>query len=94
VIFNVYSILDSKSHVYSPPFLSRHTGEALRSFTDLVNDDRSTVSKYPGDFQLVQISTFDDELGVFMEVKPVFLGTAEQYQKPSAQLSLLAKDTK
>lgn len=89
MIFNVYSILDGKSHVYSPPFLSRHTGEALRSFTDLVNDERSTVSKYPGDFQLVQVATFDDELGTFIECKPVFLGTADQYQKPSAQLSLL-----
>lgn len=90
--FHVFSILDNKSHLYSPPFLSRHTGEAIRSFTDLVNDERSSVSKYPGDYQLVMLGEFDDEAGMFINQKQVFLGGADQYKKPATQLSLLAKD--
>lgn len=91
MIYNVYSILDSKSHLYGPPFYCRHTGEALRNFTELVNDDRSTVSKYPGDFQLVQVAIFDDELGTFQLIKHIHLGAGDQYAKPKAQLSLLDK---
>lgn len=87
----VFSILDNKSHLFGPPFYSRHTGEALRNFTELVNDDRSTVSKYPADFQLVQVASFDDEDGTFSPSKHIFLGSGDQYQKPSAQLSLLDK---
>lgn len=85
----VFSILDTKSHLYGPPFYSRHTGEALRNFTELVNDDRSTVSKYPSDFQLVQLAEFNDEDGVFNPIKPIYLGAGDQYAKPSAQLQLL-----
>jgi len=84
----VFSIFDSKSHLYGPPFYSRHTGEALRNFVELVNDDRSTVSKYPGDFQLVQLASFDDESGVFSPSTPVYLGAGDQYAKPKQQLPL------
>lgn len=87
--YNVYSILDVKSHLYGPPFYSRHTGEALRNFTELVNDDRSSVSKYPSDFQLVQVATFNDEDGLFSPIKHIHLGAGDQYRKPSAQLELL-----
>lgn len=87
--FHVFTILDNKSHVHSPPFQTRHTGEAIRMFTDLCNDDRSTVSKYPADFQLVQIATFNDELGVYQNIDPIYLGTADQYRRPSQQLQLL-----
>lgn len=85
----VFSILDNKSHLYSPPFYCRHTGEALRNFTELVNDERSSVSKYPSDYQLVQVATFNDEDGHFDPIKHVHLGTADQYKKPSPQLQLL-----
>jgi len=94
VTYLVFTILDNKSHLYGPPFYARHTGEALRNFTELVNDERSMPSRYPADFQLVNIAEFDDEDGTFTPIKPVFLGSGDQYQKPTAQLSLLAEGHK
>lgn len=89
MIFHVFTVLDNRSHIHSPPFLTRHTGEAVRSFTELVNDERSSVSKYPADFQLIQIATFNDELGVFQNIEPVYLGAADQYKRTNPQLKLL-----
>jgi hypothetical protein len=85
----VFSILDTKSHLFGPPFYCRHTGEAVRNFTELVNDERSMPSKYPGDYQLVHLSNFNDEEGTFDVIKPVYFGAGDQYRRPSAQLQLL-----
>lgn len=90
----IFSILDVKAHLFGPPFYSRHTGEALRNFTELVNDDRSTVSKYPADFQLVQLGTFNDEDGSFTTIKPIYMGSGDQYENPKTQLQLLPAATK
>lgn len=60
----VYSIRDSKGAVFNMPFYKRTHGEAERDFTSLVNDDKSTVSNYPEDYDLYHLGTFDDQTGL------------------------------
>lgn len=59
----VYSVYDKKAKVYGTPFFQLNNNVALRSFTDLVNDGRSTVSKHPSDFNLECIGVFNDTDG-------------------------------
>jgi len=76
-----FSILDTKSDTFAPPFFFSTTGQAVRAFKDLVNDDRSTVHRHPSDYRLFCIGTFDDltgELCKLDQVEP--LGYASDYR--------------
>lgn len=59
----VFAIYDVKAELYGVPFFMPARGQAIRAFMDLVNDGQSQISRYPGDFKLVQIGTFDDLSG-------------------------------
>lgn len=61
----VYSIRDSKGEIFAPPFLKKTHGEAERDFTTLTRDEKSMVYKYPEDFDLWYLGTFDDNSGKF-----------------------------
>lgn len=59
----IYSIRDAKGEVFNPPFYKKTHGEAERDFMTLVNDEKSTVWKYPDDFDLYYLGTYDDVTG-------------------------------
>lgn len=59
----VFTVRDSKAEIYSPPFYSKTHGEAERNFRELANDQKSMVSKYPQDFDLYFLGTYDDSVG-------------------------------
>lgn len=42
------------------PFFNISTGGALRSFEEACRNQESTFHKYPADFTLFEIGTFDD----------------------------------
>lgn len=60
---NIYSIRDLKGANYNTPFAQPTHGTAERSFTELVKDPQSLVHKYPSDYELFHIGSFDDESG-------------------------------
>jgi len=66
MVLKVYSIRDSKSEVYNPPFYKKTHGEAERDFRTLVNDEKSTINKYSDDFDLYYLAEYDDNLGTFI----------------------------
>lgn len=59
----MFSIRDSKGEFYSSPFYKKTDAEAQRDFATLVRDGNNQVSKYPEDFDLYFIGTFDDITG-------------------------------
>lgn len=61
----VYAVADSGIQAYMPPFYARARGEALRAFTQLVNNRDTNVNKYPHQFELVYLGEFDDVTGLF-----------------------------
>jgi len=72
----VYTIFDSKTAAYLQPFYLRSNGEAIRAFTEAVNDPKSTFYKYPEDFILFEIGTWDDnDCCISMLKAPVSLST-------------------
>jgi len=59
----MYSVRDSKAEVFGSPFYKRTHGEAEREFTTLANDPQSTVNKFPEDFDLYYVGSYDNDSG-------------------------------
>lgn len=59
----VYSVFDIKAKQFQRPFYSLTRGTAIRDFQDAVNDPQTSLNKYPDDFTLFEIGTFDDTNG-------------------------------
>ena len=60
-----FCIHDVKAEAYNQPFFAPAKGAAIRDFTDLVNDGKSMVSKYPHDYTLFEIGNFDSSTGIY-----------------------------
>lgn len=63
MLLKMYSIRDSKGELFNTPFFNKSHGEAERNFRTLVNDGKSTVNKYPEDFDLYYLGDYDDNDG-------------------------------
>jgi len=63
VILQVFSIRDTKTGVFNPPFYSRTPGEAERSFKDQCNNPESMLHKYAEDYDLYALGEYDDNSG-------------------------------
>lgn len=70
-IRNMYAIYDEKAESYNTPFPLATDGLAKRSFEDACKDVRTDLYKYPGDFTLYCVATWDDSKGQFENVIPV-----------------------
>jgi hypothetical protein len=79
MIKRLFTVFDSKSEVYMPPFTYRTKGEAIRAFTDSVNDSGSQMNKYPADFTLFDIGSFDDVTCKFDVQSPESIGNAIEF---------------
>lgn len=76
----VYAIHDAKAKCFGQPFFMAQNGQAIRSFSDLVNDKQSMVSKHPGDFKLYCVGSYDDNSGEFVSAaQPEFLANASDF---------------
>lgn len=64
-----FSIRDSKSEIFSTPFLQHSHAEAERTLAHLSQDKNSQISQFPEDFDLYFLGTFDDVKGtaVFLD---------------------------
>lgn len=63
MVLKMYSIRDSKAEVFNTPFFQKTHGEAERSFAELCKDEKSFVAKYPDDYDLYYLGTYDDQTG-------------------------------
>jgi len=57
----VCAVYDSVSKVYANPFCALSKGDAIRSFSNAVNDkNMGDLNKHPKDFLLYLLGSFDD----------------------------------
>lgn len=61
----LYSIYDQSSEVYNTPMYFNREAEAIRTFTTLVMDNNSLVSKFPDDYTLYEIGHWNDQTAVY-----------------------------
>lgn len=76
----MFGIYDTKALNYGAPFFMPTVGAAVRAFTDLANDEKSTVNKHPSDYMLMELGEFDDQSGKTHSLEaPKNLGFASDY---------------
>jgi len=56
-----FSLRDTKAEVFAAPFFVPNEAIATRLLVQLVQDHRSDLGKYPADFLLYRIGTYDTE---------------------------------
>lgn len=78
----VFSVLDMAVKAYMQPFYCRSHGEAVRSFTDAVNDPKGQFGRHSTDYILMHHGLFDDQNGLFESIEPVrVIGANEVLQE-------------
>lgn len=65
MIYRVIAVKDNKANMFPrPPFCMQSRVEAIRGFTDAVNKEDSPIAAFPGEFDLVEVGTFDSDTGI------------------------------
>lgn len=81
MILNIFSIFDSKAEAYLQPFFMTTKGQAVRAFTDAVNDPKSQFYSHLADYTLFHLGNFDDSTATFCPLScPLSLGNALEYK--------------
>lgn len=63
MLVKVFSIRDSKAEVFNSPFFLPTRAMAIRTFAAETSNSESMISKYPSDFALYEIGSYDDQQG-------------------------------
>jgi hypothetical protein len=79
-MLKIFTIYDNKANHYSQPFFAKTKAEAIRSFTDLVNDSRSTINKHSSDFVLFEIGEFEELTAEIQASQKINLGVAAEFK--------------
>ena len=68
----MFSIYDKTTELYEAPFIDINRGTALRRIQDLMkNHPESPYSKFPADFQLTVIGTWNEKVADIISSKPI-----------------------
>lgn len=59
----MFSIRDAKAEAFNNPFFKHTHGEAERDFHQACQDDKSMLNKYPEDYDLYFVGTYDTNTG-------------------------------
>ena len=59
----IFSIFDKQSNTYGRPFTAVNDVRAQRAFNQLKENPESDLCKYPQDFKLTRLGTFDPLTG-------------------------------
>ena len=93
MIQNIYAIYDEKAEAYNAPFPLATDGLAKRSFEMACTNPSTDLYKYPGDFKLYCIATWDDNKGSFENVVPVkFIATNIRKNEISEEIDKIEKE--
>ena len=76
MIIGMFSVIDSKTGVYSYPFYEVTRGSAIRAFMDTVKTTDHPFNRHPEDYALVYLGQFDDQTAVIVSGVPEVLISA------------------
>lgn len=83
MLVEVFAVYDSKARNYGQPFFCINPAIAIRAFQSTVESPESQLHKYPEDFSLFHLASFNDETGEFTaRTNPTNLGLASQFKMP------------
>lgn len=76
MIMQCYAVYDKAVGAYLRPVFTRSKGEALRSFMEACNDEKSEFSRHASDYVFFYLAEWDDGTGLFNCVEPQRLVSA------------------
>lgn len=76
----ICSIRDSKAEAWLNPMFFLARGQAIRAFSDAVNDPKSDFYKHPEDYVLFELGYFNQLTGEVEVVAPVSLGIGSNFK--------------
>lgn len=84
-----YCIVDRKAGLYNNPVFYLRDGQAVRDFQTLCSDRQTMIGRYPEDFALYCVGSFDDETGKFTSLDlPTVIAQGCDFARPQGgQLS-------
>ena len=88
-----FALLDTKAQYFGTPFFCQSKGEAIRVCMDAMQDMRSTIARYPADFTLFLIGSYDTETANLFREQPENLGVLVTFLPQQTQLPLEAAAT-
>lgn len=65
MIKSIFGIFDNKAEIFQQTFESINVPTAIRAFSQLVNDNRSSINQNPDDYVLFKLGSFDDQKGIY-----------------------------
>lgn len=65
MILHAVAIFDRASQSFDRPWFAPAIGQAIRAFSDAINDPQHPMHKHPDDYDLWHLGTFDDNAGTF-----------------------------
>lgn len=87
----MFCVYDSKVESYMHPMFFQHRGEMLRAWSEAVNDPKTQFCRYPSDFTLFEIGSYDERSGeVKMLDAKLSLGLALEFKNnPTGEIPVL-----
>jgi len=85
---NIFAVKDMKAGIYLQPQAQKSVADAMRSWEVVANEGESMITKFPNDFRLHHLASFDEETGEITAFnQPQDLGSAADFvRKPSPSL--------
>lgn len=87
MIWKAFTLLDTKTGHFKPPFFVAHMGEAMRMLQDTAQDPNTVIGRHPEDFMLCDIGTYDDATGQMAPTLPNALCSAASLLPQQAPLA-------
>lgn len=69
----IFTVKDRALDIYNLPFTMNTAAQAVRSFTDEINGDktRSQVAQHPDDYDLYIIGEYDEQTAAVLPLQPI-----------------------
>lgn len=91
----MFSTYDSKAKTFSAPFTMLTIGMAIRGFEEAAKNPETMLNRYPNDFSLYEIGTYDDSNATFQPTNPInLLSIASEFvKKPTVSPETVIDET-
>ena len=77
------AVLDKKALTFGAVYTSKNEATAIRDFSIACQNPESNLNRFPEDYQLCKLGTFDEEQGKIMPCKvPEVLTSAQAFIQP------------
>lgn len=78
MMYQCFCVRDNAIGAFLPPFFTRSRGEALRSFSEAVNDEKHQFHRHAADYTLYAIGAWDDTNGLLSPLEPARIASATE----------------